>query len=158
MTNKEKLIEMINNLNENGIELILKCFIGINENEKYNINTTTERLAEIQRIEKQKEEQEKAIREAEIGKALRERAKANRERATAIRDSLTDRDKRLIETVRKVKPGDYGMYSHELMIFADIHNNNLINGSTDIFNYGFLKGQRAEKARQKGLREKARAC
>lgn len=158
MTNKEKLIEMINNLNENGIELMLKCFNGINENEKYNINTTTERLAEIQRIEKQKEEQEKAIREAEIEKALRERARANRERATAIRDSLTGRDKRLIETVEKVKPGDYNMYSHELMIFADIHNNNLINGSTDIFNYGFLKGQRAEKARQKRLREKARAC
>ena len=44
MTNKDKLIEMINNLNENGIELILKCFNGINENEKYNINTNVERL------------------------------------------------------------------------------------------------------------------
>jgi hypothetical protein len=44
------------------------------------------------------------------------------------------------------------MYTNEVMIFADIHNNNLINGSTDIFKYGFLKGQRAEKSRQKGLR------
>lgn len=50
------------------------------------------------------------------------------------------------------------MYSNDVMLFADIHNNNLINGSTDLFNYGFLKGQRAERARLKGLREKARAC
>ena len=48
MTNKDKLIEMINNLNENGIELILKCFNGINENEKYNINTNVERLAKAE--------------------------------------------------------------------------------------------------------------
>ena len=158
MTNKEKLIEMINNLNENGIELMLKCFNGINENEKYNINTTTERLAEIQRIEKQKEEQEKATQEIERENALRERARANRERMKDIKASLTGKEKKLIETINKVKPGSYNMYSHEVMLFADIHNNNLINGSTDIFNYGFLKGQRAEKARQKELREKARAC
>jgi predicted deacetylase len=50
MTNKEKLIEMINNLNENGIELILKCFNGINENEKYNINTNVERLAKAEEL------------------------------------------------------------------------------------------------------------
>ena len=158
MTNKEKLIEMINNLNENGIELMLKCFNGINENEKYNINTTTERLSEIQRIEKQKEEQEKAIREAEREKALRERAKANRERMKDVKASLTGKEKKLIETISKVKTDSYSIYFHEVMLFADIHNNNLINGSTDIFNYGFLKGQRAEKARQKRLREKARAC
>lgn len=158
MTSKEKLIEMINNLNENGIELILKCFNGMNENEKYNINTTTERLAELQRIEEQKEEQEKAIQEAEREKALRERARANRERMKAIKASLTGKEKKLIEAISKVKPGNYDMYTNEVMIFADIHNNNLINGSTDLFNYGFLKGQRAEKARQKRLREKARAC
>ena len=162
MTNKEKLIEMINNLNENGIELILKCFNGMNENEKYNINTTTERLAELQRIEEQKKEQkkeqEKAIQEAEREKASRERARANRERMKAIKASLTGKEKKLIEAISKVKPGNYDMYTNEVMLFADIHNNNLINGSTDIFNYGFLKGQRAEKARQKGLREKARAC
>ena len=158
MTNKEKLIEMINNLNENGIELMLKCFNGMNESEKYNINTTTERLAELQRIEEQKEEQEKAIQEAEREKALRERARANRERMKAIKASLTGKEKKLIEAISKVKPGNYDMYTNEVMIFADIHNNNLINGSTDIFNYGFLKGQRAEKARQKGFREKSRAC
>lgn len=158
MTNKKKLIEMINNLNENGIELILKCFNGINENEKYNINTTTERLAELQRVEEQKAEQEKAIQEAEIEKAIRERAKANRDRMKDIKNSLTGKEKNLIEEISKVKPGSYDMYTNEVMLFADIHNNNLINGSTDIFNYGFLKGQRAEKARQKRLREKARAC
>ena len=158
MTSKEKLIEMINNLNENGIELILKCFIGINENEKYNINTTTERLEELQRVEEQKAEQEKAIQEAEIEQERIERAKANRERMKAIKASLTGKEKNLIEEISKVKPGSYDMYTNEVMLFADIHNNNLINGSTDIFNYGFLKGQRAEKARQKRLREKARAC
>lgn len=158
MNNKEKLIQMINNLNENGIELMLKCFNGINESEKYNINTTTDRLAELQRIEEQKEEQEKAIREAEREKALRERARANRERMKDIKASLTGKEKKLIEAISKVKPGNYDMYTNEVMIFADIHNNNLINGSTDIFNYGFLKGQRAEKARQKTMQEKVRAC
>lgn len=158
MTNKEKLIEMINNLNENGIELMLKCFNGMNENEKYNINTTTERLTEIQRIEKQKKEQEKAIREAEREKVLRERARENRERMKDIKASLTGKEKKLIEAISKVNPGNYNMYSNELMIFADIHNNNLLNGSIDIFNYGFLKGQRAEKAIQKRLREKVRVC
>ena len=158
MTNKEKLIEMINNLNENGIELILKCFEHMDKNEKYNINTNVERLAELQRIEKQKAEQKKAIHEAEKEKALRERARENRERMKDTKASLTGKEKKLIETINKVKPGSYNMYSHEVMLFADIHNNNLINGSTDIFNYGFLKGQRAEKARQKELREKARAC
>jgi hypothetical protein len=35
------------------------------------------------------------------------------------------------------------------MLFAQVYNNNLINGSGDLFRYGFLKGLRAEKAMAK---------
>lgn len=157
MTNKDKLIQMINNLNENGIDLITRLFSDMDKNEKYNKFTTPEKLAELLEIEKQKEEQRKEQLKADREKTSLERARAEYKRQEEFKASLTGKEKRLLEIIKSVQPGYYSMEFWELMLLSDIYNKNLINGSTDLFNYGFLKGQRAEKARQKRIREKAKA-
>lgn len=156
MTNREKLIQMINNLNVNGINLLVNLFGDLDHIEKYNKDTTPERLAELQLIEKQKEEFENAEREANKKKAAYERVRAEQKRQEEYKSSLTGREKRFFEVIENVKSTDWSRYSFELwelMLLADVYNNNLIDGSNDIFCYGFMKGQRAEKNRRK-----VRAC
>lgn len=149
MTNKDRLDQMINNLNENGINTLLYLFGDFDKIERYNINTTPERIAELQQIEKQRDEQEKANREAEREKASFERAQAEYRRQEEFKASLTGKEKRFFEVVDGIKPGGYCMNYSEMMLLADAYNNNLIDGSYDIFKYGFLKGQRSERAKRK---------
>ena len=156
MTNKDKLIQMINNLNESGIDLILKLFKDCDQIEMYNINTTPERIAELQQIEELKEEQRKEQFEEEQKRAYYERSRAEYNRTKEFRASLTGKEKRLIETLKNVDPGNYNMCTNEVILFADIYNNNLINGRTDLFNYGFLKGQRALLNKQKASKKQAK--
>lgn len=156
MTNKDTLIQMINNLNEDGIELLFKIIGDFDSVEKYNKNTTPERIAELQQIEEQRDEHEKANREAEREKASFERAQAEYRRQEEFKASLTGKEKRFFEVIDSVKSTNWSRYCldyWELMLLVDVYNNNLINGSFDIFRYGFLKGQRAEKAR---MRKKAK--
>ena len=63
--------------------------------------------------------------------------------------NLDEKGKKLINLCNKVETGRHCMGVHEVITFAKAHNNNLINGSVDIFNYGFIKGQRAMKAELK---------
>ncbi len=61
----KKLEHTIHNVNEQGLELIM-CAIGnFEEIEKYNINTTKERLEQIKAEEEQEEAERQAKREAE---------------------------------------------------------------------------------------------
>lgn len=158
MTNKDRLLQMIDNLNEDGIELISKCFKDMDKSERYNINTTPERLEELQQIQLQKDKQREEQLETDNWKASYERAQERYRIMKEKKTSLTGKEKRLFEVIESVDTGYYYMETWELLLLSDIYDNNLINGSIDLFNYGFLKGQRAEKARQKRLREKARAC
>ena len=55
----------------------------------------------------------------------------------------------LMKHAEKVDIGRYDIGVDVLLDLAKKHRNNLINGSFDLFRIGFLKGQRAEKARQR---------
>lgn len=69
------------------------------------------------------------------------------------KEKLTGKAKMMIENIEKVKPGRYCIGTEEVMILAEIHDNNMINASYDLFRYGFLKGQRSLKAelKRKGI-------
>ena len=56
---------------------------------------------------------------------------------------------KMIEDAEKVDVGNYDLRCDELIALAKMYNNNFLNGSFILFKIGFLKGQRAEKARQK---------
>lgn len=69
------------------------------------------------------------------------------------KEKLTGRDKKLLELIETVEPDRYCIGGYEVMLLADIYDNNMINASYDLFRYGFLKGQRAMKAelKRKGI-------
>lgn len=155
MTNKDQLLQVINNLNEIGINSLLYLFGNFDKIELYNINTTPERIAELQQIDKQKEEQRKAQYEEDRERASFERAQAEYKRQTEFKAALTGREKKFFELIESVKPKTcYCLDYWEMILLADAYNNNLINGCYDIFRYGFLKGQRAEKNRRKRAQAK----
>lgn len=153
MTNKDILIKMIDNLNENGINLMIALFQGMDENEKYNRFTTLERLSELQQIEKQEEEKQKAEAEAKRIEAERKRIEEEKE----IQE-LLNKHSRFLCNIKTTKPGNYWLTNGETNAIYYSCKGSSYGILCDSFRAGFLKGQRAEKARQKGLREKARAC
>ncbi len=55
---------------------------------------------------------------------------------------------KFIRMVRAVEPGNYQMRLSEILALHD-HNSEWFDAITDAFRFGFLKGQRAEKARRK---------
>lgn len=140
MTNREQLIQMINNLNENGIDSLLYFFGDMDKKERYNINTTPERVAEL----KQMEEQEKAEREAE----------------KAVRDSLIFSER---EQLKKEYQKEFEMIgnqnafmSQREILFAIDKVNEYESEFMKIlssYNWGYIQGVKAERARKK-----ARAC
>lgn len=150
MTNKDILLKMIENLNEEGSSTLVYLFGDMDKNERYNVSTTPERLAELQQIREQKDELEKEQHGADLEKESYERARAEYDRRKAFKAALIGKEKRLFDLVNGVTDcGRYCMEYWEMILFADAYNNNLLNGSYDIFRYGFLKGQRAEKNRRK---------
>jgi hypothetical protein len=141
MKNKELLIQMINSLNDDGIGLLSWLFGDFDKIEEYNNNTTNERIQEIRQNEIMEEKQ----RDIEKEKTAYENARKEYDRQIKFKASLTGKEKHLIEKIEKVNLGRYDMSCWELMLLANVYNNNLINGSMDIFRYGFMKGQKAEK-------------
>lgn len=66
------------------------------------------------------------------------------------KSELPEKDKRLFEQLEKVKIGRYNVTCSTAMMIVEVYQNNAINAFNTIFTLGFMKGQRAEKARQKG--------
>jgi hypothetical protein len=150
MTNKDRLIEMIENLNESGIDLLLYLFGDMDKKERYNKNTTSKRIVELQQIEKQLEEQRKSQFEEERKRVSFEMAQTEYRRQKEFKASLTGKEKRFFEVIEGVNPGSrYCMNYWEMCLLADVYNNSLLDGNYDIFRYGFLKGQRAEINKRK---------
>lgn len=152
MSNKEKLIQLINTLNESGIESLVSLLEGIGKNEKHNINTSPERLEEINKIEKQQEEEKKAKYEEKREREALYYARKEHERIKKYIASLSDKDKEFLDKINSVRLGNYGMSVNDMMLIANIYNNNLINGADIIYKYGFLKGQRSEKNRRRRVK------
>ena len=65
------------------------------------------------------------------------------------KDELPEKDKQLLKQLSRLKIGRYCASWHTLVMIAEIYDNNAIDCFDTIFRLGFLKGQRAEKARQK---------
>lgn len=65
------------------------------------------------------------------------------------KSELSEKDKRLFEQLDKVKIGRYDVACSVVLMIAEVYQNNAINAFNTIFTLGFMKGQRAEKARQK---------
>lgn len=63
----------------------------------------------------------------------------------------------LIEKAETIDCGNYQLRVSELIELADKCQNNFIDGSFLFFKIGFLKGQRAEIARQKKKRQSVNA-
>ena len=70
----------------------------------------------------------------------------------ARREELNGKDKKMFETIEKVKLGRYSANCDEALTIAKVYNNNALNSFHHIFCFGFLKGVRAEKARQKRIK------
>ena len=60
----------------------------------------------------------------------------------------------LVRKAMAIDCGNYYLRCSELLELAEQCQNNFINGSFILFKIGFLKGQRAEKARQKRKKKK----
>ena len=65
------------------------------------------------------------------------------------KSELPEKDKRLFEQLEKVKTGRYDVACSVVCMIAEVYQNNAINAFYTIFKLGFIKGQRAEKARRK---------
>lgn len=78
-----------------------------------------------------------------------ERARRVYEETKARRESLEGKDKKLFELLEGVDIGNYSPSCSEIMVIASVYDNNAINSCMSFFRLGFVKGQRAEKARQK---------
>lgn len=155
MTNRERMENMLNNLNEEGLNLVLKTFEGMDKLEKYNISTSNERVEELKRIEAQKEEQELKQREEESKKEHYERANAVWKMQKKRKASLTGKDKKIIESIESLSINKYYQLSgDEMALFYNLYDNSLLSGCYDIFRYGYLKGQRAERAKRKQMNKK----
>lgn len=63
----------------------------------------------------------------------------------------------LLKEAEQVDCERYQLYVSDIKYLAKECNNNFINGSYLLFKIGFVKGMRAEKARQKRKRQSATA-
>ncbi len=64
------------------------------------------------------------------------------------KSELSEKDKRLFEQLKRVKIGRYDVDYHTLVMITKVYDNNAINSFDTIFRLGFMKGQRAEKAKR----------
>lgn len=153
MSSREIIDNMLQNLNENGLSLLANLFGDMDTKERYNKNTTPERLEElkqIEEIEQQRVDQEKAEIKADLEKSSYKNARVEHKRQQEFKALLIGKEKEFYELTDSVEYNDrYGLKYWELMLLANTYNNSLLDGSHDIFRYGFLKGRRAERAMTK---------
>lgn len=150
MENREKLCELIENLNESGLEFIMTLLQRMDESEEYNKNTTPERIEELKQMEVQERIRREERREKERERIAYEEAIEEYNRQREYKKSLTGREKHLFDVLDNVKIDTrYHMSFWEVKLFSEMYNNNLFNGMLDVFRYGYIKGQRYECARRK---------
>lgn len=148
----KQMEHMLHNLNMEGLKLIRKLIGNMDEIEKYNVNTTPERFAEIERLQAEKDAAERIEREKRTKEQhfqyMKEQAKKRRERIAG----LTGKEKSFyskIEKVRDMNISRYTMTYGEVMLLSELHGNSALNASYDTFCYGFYKGMQYLKNQQK---------
>jgi hypothetical protein len=143
---EEDFVNIIRNTNENGLRFLTAAFKAVDGMERYKKDTTPERLAELQRIAKEQEEQRQAQFKTERENAYLEASKAEYKRQKEYLASLTGREKRFFEIIDGVKiERSLGLAPWQLRLLIEAFDNSLVDGSFEIYKYGYLHGQEAEK-------------
>jgi len=141
-----KLNTVINNLNDDGLAL-MNYFVGnMHEIEKYNINTSPEKIAEIEEKEAKCRETERKAKEQIAFKRMQE----ENEKRKNIISSLEGREKILwnkIEKVQRMNITRYSMKSGDVFFLAKLYDNNFLDGCCAVFNFGFYQGMQYMKNR-----------
>lgn len=135
----EKLNTVISNLNDDGLALMYYFIGDMHEIEKYNINTSSDRLEEIKLLEKR----QKAKEEEAEQKRKFEEMEAEEKRKKAAISSLSGKERKFWDKIEKVKKMDISRYTmkiQEVMLLAEIYNNNYCEASYETFCFGFYQG------------------
>lgn len=83
-----------------------------------------------------------------------EAAREEYKRQKEFKTQLPDEEKEFFSTIKSVSIDDqYDLSSEKHLLIADAYNNNLINGGLDLYRYGYLQGQRAEKNNQDDIND-----
>lgn len=142
----EKLNTVISNLNEDGLALMYYFIGDMHENGKYNVNASTDRLEEIKLLEKRQDAEE------EEAKQKLEEMEAEKKRQKEAISSLTGKERKFwdkIEKVYKMDISQYTMKSWQVMLLAEIYNNNYLDASYETFCFGFHQGLKYAENRMK---------
>lgn len=142
----EKLNTVISNLNEDGLAFMYYFIGDMHEIEKYNINTSSDRLEEIKLLEKRQDAEEEEVKQ----KRKLEEMEAE-ERKAAI-SSITGKERGFWDKIEKVYKMDisrYDMKAWQVMLLAEIYNNNYLDASYETFCFGFHQGLKYAENRMK---------
>lgn len=153
MADKEKLLQLIGDFNDSGLDMITKFVQMFDGVEEYNIHTTPERLEELKQIEEHERIQyaEKEGKEQEI--IMYDRAATEYARQREFKESLTGKEKIFFDKIKGVKVNKrYCMRGWELDLLVNTYKNNLTNGLFDTYCCGYMRGQRYERSRRKKVK------
>ena len=131
---QQRVIDIVENLNNKGIEILETLMSAFNDFEEYSKNVSSERLAEIEKQNKKSAEERN--KELEDQKLLR-----IEERSKLLSDNAA-----LIKKIKGVETGNYDLCLKEWDAICRLHDNSAINAGPDFYRLGFLRGKRAEKA------------
>lgn len=148
---RQKFYNLIENLNDEGIEKMI-MFIEVMENfELYDKRISPEQLREIKLQKKLDSEIKEKQRISKLEDANFERAKEKVRRMKEKKANLPSKYQRLFKRLESVSDDvkGYSMKYDEMIMFNNIYEGNLFNAMTDIFDYGFVKGQTCEKNKQR---------
>ena len=156
---ENKLVSAISKLNMNGLNLIECLISNLEESEKYSINTSEERLQEIDQEEKAAREAEQEEYEQKLEHEYFERMRQEIEDRENKIQNLVGKEKMFWDKIEKVRgiPGfsRYCMSNSQEIFLADLYNNNLLNASYSVFRYGFYQGMQymSNQAKKKTVRK-----
>lgn len=148
----KQMENMLHNLNLEGLKLISKLIGNMDEIEKYNVNTTPERFAEIERLQAEKDAAEKAEKEEKTRvqriQYMEEQARKRKERIAG----LSGKEKSFYNKIQKVRGMDISRYTitfGEVMLLSELYGSSAFSSCYEAFCYGFYQGMQYLKNQQK---------
>mgnify|MGYP003378729468 CR=1 FL=1 len=126
----KQLEKVTDNLNADGLAMVLKLMDGIDRIERYNIHTTDKRIREISQEILRKYEEKRAERAAEAQKAV-QRAHTEWQKKRDRTISAMNAKERMfydkIEGVKSMNIAEYAPSARQVELIATMYNNNYLN-------------------------------
>lgn len=148
----EKMENIIHNLNDNGLSTMYYLIEDMDKIEKYNINTSAERIEEIKLLEAEEYKREITENKKKEEKETFERMKkCIGEREKTI-ESFKGKEKIFWNKIEKVKKMDISRYTMEawqMMLICDLYDNSYLGAGYENFCYGFYQGMQYAKNQTK---------